>query len=177
VVGKAGTATLSLRELSEAIHAPSGSGELVSQEEARGLRAAWARQGLTIGFANGCFDILHPGHIALIAAAASACDRLIVALNSDASTRRLKGPDRPAQTEAARAKVMGALKGVAAVVIFEEDTPQALIEALLPDLLVKGADYRIEDVVGADVVQARGGRVLLVETVAGHSTTRLLAPR
>ena len=175
VVGKAGTATLSLRELIAALHSPAESGGLMSWEEARRLREDWARQGLSVGFANGCFDILHPGHVALIGQAASACDRLIVALNSDASTRRLKGPDRPAQTQHARATVMGALKGVAAVVIFEEDTPKALIEALQPDLLVKGADYRIEDVVGADVVQGRGGRVLLVETVAGHSTTRLLA--
>ena len=177
VVGKAGTATLSLRELIAALEPPSGSGDLLTWDEARRLRAAWGRQGLRVGFANGCFDILHPGHVALIAEAAAACDRLIVALNSDASTRRLKGPTRPAQTQDARACVMGALKGVAAVVIFEDDTPKALIEALQPDLLVKGADYRIEDVVGADVVQARGGRVLLVETLAGHSTTRLLAAR
>jgi D-beta-D-heptose 7-phosphate kinase/D-beta-D-heptose 1-phosphate adenosyltransferase len=177
VVAKAGTATLSLRELIAALAPPSGSGALVSWEDARRLREAWAREGLTVGFANGCFDILHPGHVALLAEAAAGCDRLIVALNSDASTRRLKGPTRPAQMQEARACVMGALKGVAAVVIFEEDTPKALIEALQPDLLVKGADYRIEDVVGADVVQARGGRVLLVETVAGHSTTRLLAAR
>ncbi|HXT09181.1 MAG TPA: D-glycero-beta-D-manno-heptose-7-phosphate kinase [Roseiarcus sp.] len=177
VVGKAGTATLSLRELIAALDAPRVSGELVDWEAARRLRDAWARQGLSVGFANGCFDLLHPGHVALIGEAAAACDRLIVALNSDASTRRLKGPDRPAQPQAARAIVMGALKGVAAVVIFEDDTPQALIEALQPDLLVKGADYRIEDVVGADIVQARGGRVLLVETVAGQSTTRLLTQR
>jgi len=177
VVGKAGTATLSLRELIAALEPPSGGGDLVSWDDARRLREAWAREGLSVGFANGCFDILHPGHVALIAEAAANCDRLIVALNSDASTRRLKGPTRPAQTQDARACVMGALKGVAAVVIFEEDTPKALIEALQPDLLVKGADYRIEDVVGADVVQARGGRVLLVETLAGHSTTRLLAAR
>ncbi len=175
VVGKAGTATLSLRELIEALHAPAEGGELVSWDEARRLRESWGRQGLTVGFANGCFDLIHPGHVALVRQAAAACDRLIVALNSDASTRRLKGPTRPAQTQEARATVMGALKGVAAVVIFEEDTPKALIEALQPDVLVKGADYRLEDVVGADVVQARGGRVLLVETVAGHSTTRLLA--
>jgi D-beta-D-heptose 7-phosphate kinase / D-beta-D-heptose 1-phosphate adenosyltransferase len=177
VVGKAGTATLSLRELVEALHAPAEGGELVSWDEARRLRDSWGRQGLTVGFANGCFDLVHPGHVALVRQAAAACDRLIVALNSDASTRRLKGPTRPAQTQEARAAVMGALKGVAAVVIFEEDTPKALIETLQPDVLVKGADYRLEDVVGADVVQARGGRVLLVETLSGHSTTRLLAEK
>ncbi len=178
VVAKAGTATLSLEELIAAMRPPRGpepAGRLLSWEEAKAQRADWAREGLSVGFANGCFDLIHPGHVALIAQAASACDRLIVALNSDASVRRLKGASRPAQDEAARACVMGALKGVAAVTIFEEDTPKEIIDALLPDVLVKGADYRIEDVVGADVVQARGGRVLLVETVAGQSTTRLLA--
>ena len=128
-----------------------------------------------MGFANGCFDLLHPGHISLIRQAAAACDRLIVALNSDASVRRLKGSSRPVQLEAARAEVIGALKGVALVVIFEEDTPKALIETLHPDLLVKGADYSIEEVVGADFVQAHGGKVLLVDLVADQSTTKLLA--
>ncbi len=175
VVGKAGTATLSMRELIEAMQAPAAGGDLLSWDDARRLREAWGRQGLRVGFANGCFDLVHPGHVALIREAAAACDRLIVALNSDASVRRLKGPSRPVQDERARAAVIGALKGVAAVVIFEEDTPREIIEALQPDVLVKGADYRIEDVVGAGVVQARGGRVLLVETVAGQSTTRLLA--
>jgi D-beta-D-heptose 7-phosphate kinase/D-beta-D-heptose 1-phosphate adenosyltransferase len=175
VVGKAGTATLSLSELIEATGAPAAGGDLVSWGEARRLREGWGRQGLTVGFANGCFDLLHPGHIALIRAATAACDRLIVALNSDASVRRLKGSSRPVQDERARAAVMGALKGVAAVVVFEEDTPKEIIAALQPDVLVKGADYRIEDVVGADMVQARGGRVLLVETAPGQSTTRLLA--
>ena len=179
VVGKAGTATLSLAELIEALHLPeeeaAKSGLLASLTEAQALRQRWAKQGLTVGFANGCFDLIHPGHVALIRQAAMACDRLIVALNSDASVRRLKGPTRPAQDQTARAEVMGALKGVALVVIFDEDTPKAIINALQPDLLVKGADYKIEDVVGADVVQARGGKVLLIETVAGQSTTRLLA--
>jgi D-beta-D-heptose 7-phosphate kinase/D-beta-D-heptose 1-phosphate adenosyltransferase len=179
VVGKAGTATLSLAELAAAMQAPAdeAGGALVSWEEARRLREAWGRRGLTVGFANGCFDLLHPGHVALIAEAAAACDRLIVALNSDASVRRLKGPARPAQDAAARAAVMGALKGVAAVVIFEEDTPREIIATLQPDVLAKGADYRIEDVVGADLVMARGGRVLLVDIVAGRSTTRLLERR
>ena len=174
VVGKAGTATLTLSELIEAMGAPEAGGGRVSWEEARRLRESWRRQGLTVGFANGCFDVLHPGHVALIAQAAAACDRLIVALNSDASVRRLKGPGRPAQDEAARATVMGALKGVAAVVVFEEDTPKEIVEALQPDVLVKGAEYRLEDVVGADLVRAHGGRVLLVGMVEGESTTRLL---
>ncbi len=147
---------------------------MVGREEAAKLRDLWAREGLTVGLANGCFDILHPGHVSLIRQARKACDRLIVALNSDASVKRLKGPSRPIQPEVARAEVLGAIKGVALVVIFEEDTPMALIEALRPDLLVKGADYSIDEVVGAEFVKARGGKVLLVDLVADQSTTRLL---
>jgi D-beta-D-heptose 7-phosphate kinase/D-beta-D-heptose 1-phosphate adenosyltransferase len=181
VVGKAGTAAISFQELVNALnlqrHSGDGRADLLAREEAVRLRDRWAREGLTIGFANGCFDILHPGHISLIRQAAMSCDRLIVALNSDASVERLKGPSRPVQSEKARAEVLGAIKGVALVVVFEEDTPMALIEALRPDLLVKGADYDIDDVVGADFVQARGGRVLLVDLVPDQSTTRLLNAR
>jgi D-beta-D-heptose 7-phosphate kinase / D-beta-D-heptose 1-phosphate adenosyltransferase len=126
---------------------------------------------LTIGFTNGCFDLLHPGHVALLAQARAACDRLVVGLNSDTSIARLKGPSRPVQPEAARAAVLASLASVDLVVIFAEDTPLALIEAIRPDILVKGADYRVEEVVGADLVQAYGGKVLLADLVAGHSTT------
>jgi D-beta-D-heptose 7-phosphate kinase/D-beta-D-heptose 1-phosphate adenosyltransferase len=179
VVAKAGTATIGFAELVNALdlktYSVGDQAPLVSSAEARAWRERWAREGRTVGFANGCFDLLHPGHISLIRQAAAACDRLIVALNSDASVRRLKGSARPVQREAARAEVIGALKGVALVVIFEEDTPKALIEELRPDLLVKGADYKSEDVVGADFVQARGGKILLAELVVGQSTTRLLS--
>jgi D-beta-D-heptose 7-phosphate kinase/D-beta-D-heptose 1-phosphate adenosyltransferase len=179
VVGKAGTAAISFQELLNALdlqhYGVDGQAVLVGREEAVRLRDRWAREGLTVGFANGCFDILHPGHVSLIRQAAMSCDRLIVALNSDASVKRLKGPSRPIQSEQARAEVVGAVKGVALVVLFEEDTPKALIEALHPDLLVKGADYSIEEVVGADFVQAHGGKVLLVDLVADQSTTKLLA--
>jgi D-beta-D-heptose 7-phosphate kinase/D-beta-D-heptose 1-phosphate adenosyltransferase len=138
------------------------------------LARDWRAQGLKIAFANGCFDLLHPGHISLIDQARRAADRLIVGLNSDLSIRRLKGPARPVQSEIARATVLASLKSVDAVVIFAEDTPLELIDALEPDVLVKGADYTLDKVVGADLVMQRGGRVLLANLVPGHSTTETL---
>ena len=112
--------------------------------------------------------------MALLGAARAACDRLVVALNTDASVRRLKGEDRPVQDEASRAAVMGSLASVDLVMLFDEDTPLRLIEAIAPDVLVKGADYAVEDVVGGDVVQANGGRVMLVDLEQGHSTTNTI---
>ncbi|MBL6599145.1 MAG: D-glycero-beta-D-manno-heptose 1-phosphate adenylyltransferase [Alphaproteobacteria bacterium] len=134
----------------------------------------WRSHGQSIGFTNGCFDILHPGHVSLMRQARAACDRLIVGLNSDASTRRLKGPSRPLHDENSRAVVLSALADVDAVVIFEEDTPERLIKAVRPDVLVKGGDYTVETVVGADFVQANGGKVLLATFKQGHSTTRTI---
>jgi D-beta-D-heptose 7-phosphate kinase/D-beta-D-heptose 1-phosphate adenosyltransferase len=128
-------------------------------------------RGLRIGFANGCFDLIHPGHVRLLSEARAACDRLIVGLNTDESVRRLKGPTRPVQNETARATVMASLAPVDLVVLFDEDTPIELIRALRPDVLVKGADYTIDKVVGADLVQSWGGGVLLVDLQHGHSTT------
>lgn len=151
-----------------------GKGALATAEAAIRLRHIWKRQGLVVGFTNGCFDLLHPGHVSLLREAARACDRLIVGLNSDASVRRLKGEGRPVQSETARAAVLGAIGQVNLVVVFEDDTPLALIEALLPDLLVKGADYKVDEIVGADVVQKAGGKVMTVDLVPGHSTTRLI---
>lgn len=178
VVAKSGTAAIRFHELVDALDLPHDArttqAPLASWPQAQAIRERWARQRLTVGFANGCYDLIHPGHIALIRQAASACDRLIVALNADASVRRLKGPSRPMQTLAARAEVVGALKGVALVVAFEEDTPEALIDALRPDLLVKGADYRREQVVGGDLVESLGGRVLLVDIVEGQSTSGII---
>ena len=137
--------------------------------------ARWRRNGLTIGFANGCFDLLHPGHVALLGQARAACDRLVVGINSDDSVKRLKGPDRPVQNQEARAAVLASLAAVDAVVIFDEDTPVELITQLKPDLLVKGADYRIDQVVGADIVKSYGGRVMLAPIVPGFSTTATIA--
>lgn len=178
VVAKVGTATVTPAELlasinEEALVARDGS--LFDRDDLIALRRQWEAEKFVVGFTNGCFDLLHPGHIALLRQAAGACDRLIVAINSDASVGRLKGPSRPVQHERARAEVMGAIKGVAAVTIFDEDTPYDLIKALQPDILVKGADYGIDAVVGADIVSGRGGRVILATLVDGQSTTGLIS--
>src|SRR6202047_1109270 len=134
----------------------------------------WRKQGLRIGFTNGCFDILHPGHVKVLTAARGACDRLIVGLNSDASTKRLKGEGRPVQNEISRAEVLAALEAVDLVVIFEEDTPLRLIEQIKPSVLVKGGDYTREQVVGHDIVEAHGGEVMVVDVLPGFSTTSLV---
>jgi D-beta-D-heptose 7-phosphate kinase/D-beta-D-heptose 1-phosphate adenosyltransferase len=149
-------------------------GAIVDAEAATRLRQIWKRQGLVVGFTNGCFDLVHPGHVALLREAGKACDRLIVGLNSDASVRRLKGESRPVQAELARAAVLGAIDYVNLVVLFEDDTPYDLIKALAPDILVKGADYKVEEIVGADIVIAAGGKVMRVELVPGQSTTQLV---
>jgi D-beta-D-heptose 7-phosphate kinase/D-beta-D-heptose 1-phosphate adenosyltransferase len=130
---------------------------------------------MTIVFTNGCFDILHRGHVEYLAAARQLGDVLVVGLNSDASVRRLKGPDRPINPEGDRAAVLDALRAVDFVTIFEEDTPAALIEAVQPDVLVKGADYTEDRIVGADIVRRRGGRVVIVPLLGGRSTSGLIA--
>lgn len=177
-VGKHGTATVSRAELENALAGARAADEAdscIASDRAEAARrvAAWRAAGLTVGFANGCFDLIHPGHIRLITQAATACDRLVVALNSDASVKRLKGPERPLQTEDARAQVMAAIKGVSLVTLFEEDTPLELISALRPTIIVKGSDYREDQVVGGDLVKGWGGRVVLVDLAEGHSTTRI----
>ncbi|WP_349356878.1 D-glycero-beta-D-manno-heptose-7-phosphate kinase [Sphingobium nicotianae] len=178
VVQKAGTATLAIDELNEAILADHAvalpGGSVVDWEEARKRCQDWQKRGLKVGFTNGCFDLLHPGHVRSIHAAASHCDRLVVAINSDASVRRLKGATRPVQSEQDRAEIMAALSQVALVIIFDEDTPFELIAYLEPDVLVKGADYREEDVAGGDIVKARGGRIVLVPILEGRSTSKLV---
>jgi len=134
----------------------------------------WRKQDLRVGFTNGCFDILHPGHVKVLTAARGACDRLIVGLNSDASVKRLKGEGRPVQDERARAEVLAALEAVDLVVVFEEDTPIKLITRIKPSVLVKGGDYAREQVVGHEVVEAYGGEVRLVDVLPGFSTTSLV---
>lgn len=180
VVGKLGTAVVSREELVSSMQLSTNpvdvqDGRLMTLDELLTLRGYWQKEHLTVGFANGCFDILHPGHISLIRQATERCDRLIMALNTDASVRRLKGPSRPMQTEESRAEVIGSIKGVSAVVLFDEETPRELIEALRPDLLVKGADYTEAQVVGADFVRAHGGTVLLARLTEGQSSSRLIA--
>ncbi len=177
VVGKVGTAVAHAGELLRSLH----SGELLAAEDKvmdlaslLDRIAQWRQAGFCVGFTNGCFDLLHPGHVSLLAQARAACDRLIVGLNSDASVRRLKGDGRPVQSEIARAAVLASLESVNRVVVFQEETPLKLIDAIRPDVLIKGADYTVETVVGADVVQAYGGRVLLARLAPGHSTSETI---
>jgi len=136
--------------------------------------AQWRAIGKTVAFTNGVFDIMHRGHIASLSQAAKEADYLVVGLNSDASTKRLKGDTRPVNDEAARATVMAALLMVDAVVLFEEDTPLELIKAVMPDVLVKGGDYTEEQIVGAKEVKANGGKVIINPIVQGYSTTGLI---
>jgi len=178
VVGKRGTATVSLAELRHRV-LPAASlapeDKIVFDWSVLDERLAdWRRSGLRIGFTNGCFDLLHRGHVRLMAEARAACDVLIVGLNSDASTRRLKGPSRPINPAESRADVLAALEAVDLVVVFEQDTPLELIKRVQPTVLIKGADYKREEVVGHDVVEAAGGQVVLVDLVPGHSTTNIV---
>jgi D-beta-D-heptose 7-phosphate kinase/D-beta-D-heptose 1-phosphate adenosyltransferase len=177
-VGKRGTATVTLGELRKKIlpHASLAAEEkiAVNLDDLDAHLAEWRAQGLRVGFTNGCFDILHPGHVRVVTQARAACDRLIVGLNSDASVRRLKGADRPVQDERARAEVLAALEAVDLVAIFAEDTPLKLIERIKPGVLVKGGDYTREQVVGHEIVTASGGEVILVDILPGHSTTSLV---
>jgi D-beta-D-heptose 7-phosphate kinase / D-beta-D-heptose 1-phosphate adenosyltransferase len=176
VVSKLGTATVELDELMLELSRSQAAqdAKLYSSAEADTLVRQWQSRGLKVGFTNGCFDIVHPGHVAMLAAARRECDRLVVALNSDASTRRLKGPTRPINPLASRATVIAALASVDAVISFDDDTPLELICRLKPDVLMKGADYTIETTVGAAEIMSWGGRVALIDLVEGHSTTRVI---
>lgn len=177
VVGKVGTATVTATEVEAALKAQDFTEEaakIIPLAAAQDLVKQWRQQGLRVGFTNGCFDLMHPGHIALLGKARRRCDKLIVGVNSDASVRRLKGSKRPIQPQAARATVLAALAAVDAVVIFDEDTPLNIITTLHPDLLVKGADYAISNVVGAQEVMAYGGKVELIPLEAGQSTTAIV---
>jgi D-beta-D-heptose 7-phosphate kinase / D-beta-D-heptose 1-phosphate adenosyltransferase len=179
VVGKRGTATLSVAELRARI-LPAAT---LAPEEKIAFDwalldehlAEWRKQGLRVGFTNGCFDLLHPGHVKLLAGARAACDRLVVGLNGDASVTRLKGVGRPVQPAQARADVLAALEAVDLVVVFDEDTPEKLIARVRPTVLVKGGDYKREDVVGHAIVEAAGGQVILIDIVPGHSTSDMVA--
>lgn len=178
VVGKIGTAVVYPDELISVLHHHDlmiGEAKLMPLDRMVDRVERWRRKGYKVGFTNGCFDLLHPGHLSLLQQARSNCDRLIVGLNSDASVKRLKGEARPVQSEAARAAVLGSLETVSGVVIFGEDTPITVIEALKPDILVKGADYTIDKVVGANIVQGYGGKVVLANLADGFSTTSTIA--
>ena len=178
VVAKVGTAVVGTNDLLLALLDRDVSDAEAKLASADGLLedvARWRRRGLKVGFTNGCFDLLHPGHVSLLAEARGHCDRLIVGLNSDASVARLKGPERPVQTEAARALVLASLGVVDRVVIFDGDTPIPLLRMLQPDVLIKGGDYALDEVVGGDIVQGYGGEVRLARVVPGHSSSKVIA--
>ncbi len=149
--------------------------KILTREDLRRQCNVWRTSGQRLVFTNGCFDILHTGHIDYLARAASLGNRLIVGVNSSASVSRLKGPERPLNSEANRALALAALMLVDAVCIFEEDTPLELIEVLQPDVLAKGGDYTPATIVGAGFVQSRGGEVAVIPFVEGYSTTGLIA--
>ena len=177
VVGKPGTATASMEELRARLLPPATHSEDKIVHDRRELDARlehWRAQDLRIGFTNGVFDLLHPGHIKVLAQSRSHCEKLVVGLNSDASVRRLKGKDRPIQSEQARAEVLAGLEAVDLVVVFGEDTPLELIRRVKPTVLVKGGDYKPDQVVGREVVKAQGGEVIVVDLVKGSSTTRIV---
>jgi D-beta-D-heptose 7-phosphate kinase/D-beta-D-heptose 1-phosphate adenosyltransferase len=175
VVSKRGTATASLGEVRAQLLGGSHEKILHDWSQLDTRLEPWRKQGLRIGFTNGVFDLLHPGHLKVIAAARAACDRLVLGLNSDASVKRLKGKDRPVQNVEARAEMLAALEAVDLVVVFEEDTPEKLIAQVKPIVLVKGGDYKGKELPGQKTVEALGGEVVLIELVPGHSTSAMVA--
>lgn len=180
IVGKTGTVPITQAELLDALgrgeqHATVPLGEKVGElREAEETVERWRDEGDVIGFTNGCFDLLHAGHVNYLDWARRHCDRLVVGLNTDSSVRALKGPDRPINSQAARAAVLAGLAAVDAIVLFDEPTPLQLIVALRPEVLVKGSDYAEGDIVGAPEVRSGGGRVLRAPLLEGYSTTDLM---
>jgi rfaE bifunctional protein nucleotidyltransferase chain/domain len=148
--------------------------KIMMKEEVSGLMDVWKYMGLKTVFTNGCFDIIHYGHIDYLARAASLGGKLVIGLNTDASVSKLKGPNRPVQDEKSRALILAALQFVDAVILFDEETPKELISFLIPDILVKGSDYSIDQIVGADVVLNNGGRVETMDFVPGYSTSKII---
>ncbi len=181
-VGKPGTATVRPDELQKSIEdsdigtknhgAPSA--KIVTLSAAADQAERWRARGYKVGFTNGTFDLLHPGHISSIRQAKSACDYLVVGMNSDASVKRYKGPTRPVQDETSRATILAALEMVDLVIIFEEDTPVEILRQVKPDFLIKGGQYKLEEVVGYDIVQAYGGQIIRADMVDGQSTTNTI---
>lgn len=181
VIAKAGTSTATITEVQNELKAqaaeeifPVLTPELTSLHDLLIEIQKWRKQDQIIGFTNGCFDILHTGHVSLLQTARSHCDRLIVALNSDASIKRLKGNKRPINSLVERAKIIAALRYVDAVIAFEEDTPLTLIQHLKPDILIKGADYIDKEVVGRKIVEENKGKVILADLQKGFSTTNII---
>jgi len=145
--------------------------KIFTLEELIPLRESWKNDGKKFVFTNGCFDIIHPGHIDLLVKAATLGDILLVAVNSDASVRLLKGPNRPIQNEQGRMMIMASFSFVDAVLLFQEETPYRIIEALQPDILVKGGDYEKDHIVGADIMNRIGGKVEIIPFLEGFSTS------
>jgi D-beta-D-heptose 7-phosphate kinase/D-beta-D-heptose 1-phosphate adenosyltransferase len=176
VVGKVGTAVARQNDIMAALTPVTGAlRKVVTPAQAAEAAERWRSRGYKVGFTNGCFDLLHPGHVHLLEQCRAMCDRLIVGMNADASVKRLKGPTRPVQPEAARAAVLASLASVDLVCMFEDDTPLNVLMQIKPDMLIKGADYTRDTVVGAKEVESWGGRVALAELLPGHSTTATLA--
>ena len=180
VVGKRGTATVTQTEVADEAQRLSGGSlrglqeKILSRADAIELAHTWRKNGYKVGFTNGCFDILHVGHLSILTFSRQNSGKLIVAVNSDASVKRLKEAGRPINPETDRAMVLAALSAVDAVVVFDEDTPLELIQELNPDVLIKGADYTIENIVGAKHVLSYGGKVLRCELIPDKSTTRVV---
>lgn len=177
VVGRLGTAVITADDMRTALlshHPLDGMQKIQPLAAMLDQVGQWKREGQRVGFTNGCFDLVHPGHLALLNACKATCDRLVVGLNSDASVKRLKGPKRPVNGENERALLLASLSVVDAVVLFEEDTPVKLIEAIRPDYLMKGADYQKHQVVGHEIVEAYGGEVVLIPLREGYSSTNII---
>jgi rfaE bifunctional protein nucleotidyltransferase chain/domain len=148
--------------------------KIVDREEALSMLSIWHYMGLKVVFTNGCFDVIHKGHVDYLSRASSLGDRMIIGLNTDKSVSNLKGPSRPIQDERSRAEIVASMFFVDAVVMFDEETPYELINFLKPDILVKGSDYSIDTIVGADIVMANGGRVETMDYIDGYSTTNII---
>ena len=147
--------------------------KIICQKDLSNLILKWREENQKIVFTNGCFDLLHLGHVDYLAKAKDLGDRLIIGVNTDSSVKRLKGENRPLQDENSRLHILAALHSVDAVVLFDDDTPYELIKKIQPDILVKGADYKIENIVGYDIVTSRGGSVKTIEFIEGYSTTNI----
>jgi D-glycero-beta-D-manno-heptose 1-phosphate adenylyltransferase len=148
--------------------------KIVGIEEASAMVDIWHYMGLKVVFTNGVFDLIHLGHVDYLSRAASLGHRMIMGVNTDESVRKLKGPSRPVQDEKSRATILASMFFVDAVVLFNEDTPYELIKTLGPDILVKGSDYSVDQIVGADIVTAKGGRVVTMDFVDGYSSTKII---
>jgi D-beta-D-heptose 7-phosphate kinase/D-beta-D-heptose 1-phosphate adenosyltransferase len=176
VITKVGTATISAIELEQSMsNFSTNHQKILSKDQLSEIVQKWRHQGLKVGFTNGCFDLLHQGHLQLLHESKAACNRLIVALNTDQSVQLNKGPQRPIQDEQTRCHVIANLHMVDAVVLFGEQTPLKLIEKLLPDVLIKGDHYQENDIIGGDIVMKKGGKILRVPIIKGHSTSCTVA--